>query len=912
MLTRLVASLVSLCRRFALIVTGLALATSILMTGYVATHFKINTDVNQLLAADLDWRKREVDLEKAFPQNVDRLVVVIDADNADNAERAAALLAEAMQKKPELFKNVTRPDNIPFFRKNGLLFLSENELNGILDILVQAQPLLGTLALDPSLRGLFGTLELVLQGLKRGEVDYKYLDKPFGMIADTIDTAIQGQDKPLPWRSLMSESDQAPKPRDLRKFILTQPVLDYTALSPGEKAENAVRDLAKSLNLTPENGIKVRLTGSVALNDEEFASVAEGTTSATILSVVSVLIILFLALRSWRLILPILITLAAGLIATTAFAMWAVGSLNLISVAFAVMFVGIAVDFGIQFGVRYRDERHKIDEQSAKSLPPLEGGQKLPCNFEGGSKMRSIFVEGPVSRSAAAMLSTAKIIARPLALAAGSTALGFLAFIPTDYRGVAELGLIAGAGMLIAFALNVTLLPALLALFRPPAEPESIGIAWTAPINRFLIERRRRVLTITAALTVIGLIAASQIRFDFDPLNLKDPNAESVQTLFDMMKSPESNPYAVEILEPSLAEAQSGAQKLKTLPQVDYTMTLASFIPEDQDKKLAMIADANFILAPTLNPPSVMAPPTDEETFAALKKTAEALRALGPERASAIRLANALNKVVQSRDPALLKRLHAGLIGGMETQLSTIRSTLSAEKVTLEGITNDLRADWIAPDGRALLKVYPKDFPKDGNRDPKVLTAFTQAVTQIAPNASGAPISIQESGHTIVNAFIRGGLSAMLAISLLTWIILRRVADVIRLILPLILAGILTLATMVIIRLPLNFANIIALPLLLSLGVSYAIYFVSAWQNGMKDLLQSSVARAVFFSFAVTTVAFGSLSISLHPGTSSMGKLLTLALVYCLLCTFLVLPALLGKPELSRNIKDDSNDSRPL
>jgi len=859
LLTRTIVQLVDFSRRFSLLVALLGLAASAVLGWYVATHFKINTDVNQLLAEDLDWREREAELEKAFPQKVDRLIVVIDGGTPDDAENAAAALAEKMGEQPALFKNVIRPDNIPFFRKNGFLYLDPVELNSILEVLVQAQPLLGSLAKDPSLRGLFGTLQLVVDGLKRGDVEYKSLDQPFTILAESMESVLAGKDKQLPWRAMMM--DHAPTLRDLRKFITTQPVLDYKALSPGAVPGKAIRAMAQEMNLTPENGVRVRLTGSVALNDEEFASVASGTTFASILSVTLVLLILYLALHSFRLILPILLTLGAGLIATTAFAMAAVGSLNLISVAFAIMFVGIAVDFGIQFGVRFRDQHHQEPD------------------------------------SAKAMLNTARIVAQPLALAAGSTAVGFLAFTPTDYRGVAELGLIAGAGMLIAFFLYITLFPALLAIFRPPAEPEAIGFPWAAPIDDFFARHRRKVVGGAALLAVLGLLIAMQLRFDFDPLNLKDPKMESVSTLFELMRTdPEAVP-PIEILEPSLTKAEDVAKQIGALPKniVRDARTLASFVPEDQDKKLAMLDDANFLLAPTLNPPSVDAPPGDEEIYETFRKTSEALRSLGEDRAAAWRLANALDDVVKRHDHDLLSRLHMVFISGLETQMASIRELLSARRVTLEDITDDLKRDWIAPDGRAKIEVYPAS----NSRDPRTLSAFTDAVLKIAPEASGSPVSIQESGKTITKAFTKAGFFAVLAVAFLSWLILRSVADVARLIAPLILAGILTLATMVIICLPLNFANIIALPLLLSLGVSYAIYFVSAWYTGITKPLQSSMARAVIFSAATALVAFGSLSFSGHPGTSGIGELLTVALIYSLLCTFVVLPALLGRSRLS-------------
>ena len=284
-----------------------------------------------------------------------------------------------------------------------------------------------------------------MQGLAHGAVDYKSLDKPFAAIADTAEAALGGQDKPLALANLMS--DQPPTPRDLRKLILVKPVLDYGNLEPGRKASDLIRAMARQMQLTPDHGVHVRLTGSVPLNDEEFASVAHGTGSATILSVVLVIVILWLALRSARLIIPILLTLFAGLIATTAVALAAIGSLNLISVAFAVMFIGIAVDFGIQFGVRYRGQ-HFHEPDHAK-----------------------------------AMTNTARVIAVPLATAAGSTALGFLAFIPTDYRGVSELGLIAGIGMLIAFMLkrHFAARPALACAIRRLSRKRSVSAGWRQP-----------------------------------------------------------------------------------------------------------------------------------------------------------------------------------------------------------------------------------------------------------------------------------------------------------------------------------------------------------------------------------------------------------------------------------------------
>ena len=340
---------------------------------------------------------------------------------------------------------------------------------------------------------------------------------------------------------------------------------------------------------------------------------------------------------------------------------------------------------------------------------------------------------------------------------------------------------------------------------------------------------------------------------------------------------------------PSVKEAAALAAKIDALPEVDHTITLANFVPQNQDANLALIEDAKFLLDPTLNPDSLLIPPTDRENLEALAQTAEKLRSLGDDKVAASRLAAALEKVIARDDISLLDRLHYAMVAGLQDHLVRVRKLLSAEKLSLDTLTDDLRRDWVSKEGLARIEVHPKGDA----RDHKVLKAFTESVRAIAPQATGASVSIQESGKTVSSAFLKAGALGLVAISLMSLLVLRRFTDVVRLIFPLILAGILTLAIMVAINLPLNFANIIALPLLLSLGVTYAIYFISYWKNGEINPLQSSMARAVLFSAGTTLVAFGSLSLSSHTGTSGMGQLLTIALLCSVLSTFIVLPVLL-------------------
>jgi hopanoid biosynthesis associated RND transporter like protein HpnN len=646
----------------------------------------------------------------------------------------------------------------------------------------------------------------------------------------------------------------------LRRFIIVQPVLDYTALAPGAAASDAIRAAASDLGFVPKNGVRIRLTGPVPLADEEFSTVADGAALNGVLTVGAVILLLWLALRSPRIIVSILLTVAVGLLCAAAFGIAAVGSLNLISVAFAVLFVGLGVDFGIQFGVRYRSERHERGKLQ-DALTAAGGG-----------------------------------IGRPLALAAASTAAGFYAFLPTDYRGVSELGLIAGTGMLIAFFLSVTLLPALIKLLAPQGESAEIGYRFLAPLDRFVTARRRMILGVSALMAAGCVALLPSLTFDFNPINLKSPKVESVATLLDLMKDPNTTPNTIDVLAPSPSAAEALGAKLSALPEVSQTVTLQSFVPDQQKEKLELISDAALLLEETLDPSAVQPEPTDAENRRALAATAESLRAAAAgaaaaqESEAASHLADLLDRFATGEE-ALRTRATEALVPGLKTLLGQIRLSLTAKAISRDTLPAELVGDWIGKDGQARIQVFPKG---DAN-DNATLQQFTRAVLAVAPDATGAPISIQESSRTIVRAFQQAGAWALLSITILLTLVLRRIRDVLLTLVPLFLAGLLTLGTCVVTGQPINFANIIALPLLFGIGVAFDIYFVMAWRSGARDVLQSSLTRAVIFSALTTATAFGSLWLSNHPGTASMGKLLLISLGWTLVATLLVLPAVLAQ-----------------
>jgi uncharacterized protein len=856
MWTRFVVRVVELSRQRALWVTLAVLAIAAL-GALAATQLSVDADESKLLSPDLPWQQREAHYESLFPGTVDTLVVVIDAATPEQAEAAASGLARRLGDQPALFQSVERPDAGAFFRENGLLYLGVPELSLLSEHLIQAQPMIGSLAADPSLRGLFNALTLALTGAARGDVDPAALAEPLSAIAGAIKGAVAGAPAPVSWGTIFT--GRAPAPEELRRFVLTRPVLDYSDIEPGARASDAIRAAATDLGLTPERGVRVRLTGSVALNDDELASVKDGAALSTGLSVVLVILFLFFALKSFRLVGVVLLTLAIGFACTAGFAAIAVGTLNVISVAFVVMFLGIAVDFAIQFTVRYRAERYRTGEQ-------IKGLQ-----------------------------TATRRIAMPLSLAAATTALGFLSFVPTDYRGVSELGLIAAAGMGIALVLSFTLLPALLTIVRPSPEPGPVGFHRAAPVDAFMMRHRRAVLAIGGIAALAALASLPWVEFDFNPLHLKDPKSESMATLLDLAGDPATTPFSANILTASADAAAVVAAKLEALPQIGRVMTLDSFVPDDQDQKLPILNDLNFFLGPSLSPPSTQPPPTSADLLESAKSLLEGLRNL--ERSAGQDggrgdLDQALTALI-ARAPAdetIWAKLHQSIVAGFLDQLSQLRDALSAGEVSRASLPEEIKRAWIAPDGEARVQAVMRGSVLDND----ALAAFRTAVQRVAPEATGPAITIVDSADTITHALLMAGIGAAVAITIILFVALRRVSEVLYVLMPLILAALLTLATGVATSLPLNFANVIALPLLLGIGVAFDIYFVVRWREGMTDFLQSPTARAVLFSALTTIGAFGTLMLSRHRGTADMGALLVIALGYALVTTLFFLPALLG------------------
>jgi uncharacterized protein len=846
---RLLAGWVALAIRRPLAVVLIAAVLSVGSIAYTAQNLGIDTSTTEMIAPEVPFRRDAIEFRRAFPDARNPIVAVINGEVPELAEQAARALADALAADQTHFAAVRYTGGEPFFETHGLLYLSPDHLADLVDQLAAAQPLLGGLADDPSLRGLAEFVRLAVE--EAGEDLPEELDRLFADAAAVVEATRAGEPSVLSWRSLLAGEEDAPP----REIVLAEPRVDPDSLAPARDAIEAVRAAALAVGIAPEHGLSLGLTGPAVLDYEELQSVQAGAILAGGLTAVAVAGLLVWGLGSARLIAATLITLVCGLALTAGFATLAIGRLNLISVTFAVLFVGLGVDFGIHLALRYRE----AVERGAETLRALRD----------------------------ATLD----IASPLSLSALCAALGFLSFVPTDYRGLAELGAISAGGTAIAWFASLTLMPAILALTplraRPAAPQPRAALAWRPPIDRLRIP----LLVVAVLAAIASAFALPSLRFDFNPLNLKDPETESVATFAELARDPRTSPYGIDILVPDLEEAQRVAARVIPHELVRSAVTLASFVPDHQDEKLAMIDDLAFMIGPVVDFPAPLPPPDAEERLAAVIDLRAVLE--GESGAGAQELAVALDELLAADpDPALLAELDERLMGSLPAMLERLSRLLQAGPVGIEDLPASLAQAWVNPQGEARILVQPAR-PIVDNQE---LREFAAAVLDEVPTATGTPIVITEAGAAVITAFGEASLLAVVLITAVLALVLRSLRDVLAVLSPLALAVLLTGASAVVLDLQLNFANVIVLPLLLGLGVSGAIHVVMRRRSQVSEaaLFASSTPRAVLFSALTTIASFGSLAVSPHRGMASMGQLLTIAILWSLVCTLLVLPALLS------------------
>lgn len=843
---------------------------ALLTMDYTSGNLSINTDTAELIAPDAPFQQNRRRFEKAFSKDMHTLLLVVESDAPELTRSATKRLGRLLSANKEHFDSIYVPNENQFFHKNGLLYLELDDLQKLSANLSQAQPFIGRISQEPNLTGFFSILQDALDTANKDQTVPIDLSSLINKVATALHQRINGANSLLSWEALINEQ-KLTSASSTKGFIFVLPKFNYNEIRPAEQAIDAIRKAVAQFQEPDLPQVKVWVTGEVGLEDDELAGMSSGTFNASIFSVVLVGAILLTAYRSVSLTLVTLLTLMFGMVFCAAFAAASVKDLNLISVAFAVSNIGLGVEYAIHFCLRYRDNlTHHID------------------------RVRAI---------KSSLISTSP----SLLLCAGTTAIGLYAFIPTDYKGVSELGLLAGTSLFICLFVTLTVLPLLLKIVPVRISSENdAGHSFLTSLSEKLanitLHYAKPIVIATVMLALVSLALVFKVQTDFNPINLRDPKTESVIAFKNLMKDKDTSPMTLTVLANSEDEAKDIGRKLAKIDTVDKTISLFDFLPTDQENKLAMIEDMALMLGTEVDSFPALTPDLDPVPgIKSLIKTIDAVLP-GKSNTTEITALNAFKKELNDmlielearQEPSrreFIEDVQTTLLGTLPKVMNELYASFDAKEVSLDDLPQDIKIRWLSKDGLYRIQIIPKyDLNDLAN-----LQKFITDVQSVAPQTTDLPVMYWESMKEVIAAFQKAIVIALVTIALLLILIRRNLTDTVLVMTPLILAGLFTMASTVLTGTPINFANIIALPLLLGLGVDNGIHMVEKLHHSLSEeqnIYRSSTARAMFYGALTTASSFSGLAFSPHQGIASMGLVITIGIFWIMTCTFIILPAM--------------------
>jgi len=859
------------------IVLIIVVLLSIFAWQYTANNLSINTDTTELVAPDAPFQQTRRKFENAFSQDLHTLLLVVESSTPELTKAATKRLGRLLAADKTNFDYVYIPNNNAFFRQNGLLYLDLNDLQALSGTLSDAQPFIGRILQQPELAGFFSIFDDALTSSDPSQAVPVDLPSLLDKVSSALHKSVNGENGLMSWEKLIAKK----KFQSDKGFIIVSPELDYSQIRPAEKAINSVRKAAAEIQEPGLPEVKISITGEVGLEDDELSGMSNGTFTASIFSVLLVLCILLVAYRSFVLMAATLITLALGLVFCGAFAAFSVKALNLISVAFAVSNIGLGVEYAIHFCLRYKDNlSHHVNRSRAIS-----------------STLRST---GP-----------------SLLLCASTTAIGLYAFIPTDYKGVSELGLLAGTSLFICLIVTLLVLPLLLKIIPQSPPPKQIitaqsgFAAFSEKMAQLTLHYAKPIAVTTLILAIISSGLMFKVKTDFNPINLRDPNTESVIAFKNLMKDKETTPMTLTALAKDENQTKAIQKKLSAVASVDKTVSLFDFIPDDQEEKLAIIEEITLMLG--LQTQVFPALKTETDPSPSINHLLKTIDEVLPKKTDAheilaltafkTELQDIITEIDARQQPSkrqFIEKIQTTLLGTLPGVMNELFASFNAKEVALTDLPADIKERWLSKDGWYRIQIYPK---KDLNNLAD-LQEFITDVQAVVPETTDLPIMYWESMKAVIGAFQQAIIIALITITLALLLIRRNLTDTLLVITPLTLAGLFTMASTVITDTPINFANIIALPLLLGFGVDNGIHMVEKLHHSLSEkqnIYQSSTARAMFYGALTTSSGFAGLAFSPHEGISSMGLVITMGIFWIMTCTFVVLPAL-GKLVLKERV----------
>jgi len=844
-LDRILARWVGLVAAWPLI-TLLVIGVITAVLGQVSvTQFRMNSNLSDLIRQDAPWKDDFESFKSRFPQLVDTAVVVVSGTSMQGVEDASKSIHQRLVARSDVFSDVYSPMTDPFFRDHAFLMMDFDALESMVDRLAEAQPMLTRVAEDPSLRSVFSLVRDALEN--EAETGF---DRVLRILAESAESLLAGDDTPVRWADEFFDSGE----KRIVGLIILRGKVDYADALPNALVMKNLR--SEIAAATVPRDIDVAVTGEIALSHEEIKAAQDGVRIAGFISLAVLLVILGIGIRSVRIIGATFAMIGIGIVWTTGYALLTVGEFNTMSIIFLVMFFGLGVSSAVHFSLRFREA---MRQEHLALKPALE-------------------------RAGAT-------VGKAILLCTVTTAIGFMGFAPTDYKGLGDLGIISAGGMIVALVLTFTLLPAVYVLVGAPGQGQDSEMTSGDLAVKWLSDRRTPILAGVSLLAIVAAVVGTRMYFDYSVLALRDPDSESMRALALLQEEEIVTDYTLSILTRDEEETRN-LDRLSELSTVGKVTTPFDYVPSEQEDKLFLLEDAQAILLSALEPGISSEAPTLlelEEGFELFKKALEQSSLpdgeLDHARAHLLELASRIQ-------PFSLEQWQSIVITGLVQELDWLRRAITVDEIRFGDLPESLRNRIVSADGEYLSMALPALDISDVSE----LSRFIEEVRAEVPVATGRPVVEWGVGNVVVDSFIWALAFAVIGIGSVLTVFLRRALTPILVLIPLALTALFTVAVAVLIDMPLNMANILVIPLIFGLGVDNGIHVVERFRRSgaVSELMHSSTPLAVVLSTLTTIGTFAALTLSPHQGTASIGYLLTLAVTLLLVFTLFVLPLLLS------------------
>ena len=805
------------------------------------------------------------------------IVVVVEGDSQEAIIPVLNEIAENLAAHPEYYQAVLHKLDFTKIRAKGLYYASEEELASIESFVAKTEPIAQGRWEGLSLTATLGHMEqrLAAHATTPSPADYHgtvdELDRLSGSLLNAI---LPPRHYESPWPSEMRSSwpempGQAAIVSDLQSsYLLTDQgrtgfvflqlaKIDKSQFAQGEEAINSLRALTATISLKHE-GVKAGLTGLPIMENDEMRMSQDAMMKASILSLFGVSCLFVAGLGGLRHPLMTVGALLIGIAWTFGYITLAVGHLNILSVSFGVILIGLGIDFGIHYVARYLQLR----------------GEHPDCGD--------------------CIVQAAGSVGPGILTGAVTTSIAFFTAGLTEFTGVAELGIIAGGGILLCCAAALILLPAMLSLsdgrrvMRTQPTPLDVH-AWLAPLFR----RPEMTLAACCAGTLFLAMGTSQVWYDHNLLNLQPEGLESVELERKLMSDySQSVSYAVSTSN-SREELLERREQFAALDTVASTPELASVIPPDGEAKRPVVTRIFMHLQNLPERPGEI-PESSPELIGLqlaglqMRLERDAVSLEVSQRLDVLR--DLLRRIPTEECATELSRFQYEMAGDLLSRLHAIREVAAPAPPDWSDLPQGLVARFVGANGSYLLKVHPKGDIWDMDE----LEEFVREVRSVDPHATGTPIQTYEASRSMRKSYETAAVYALLAIVVLLLLDFRDIRFALLAMLPLGAGMIQMFGLLGALGIPLNPANMIVLPLILGIGVDDGVHVVHDFRRQRGPYHMSpSTASSVLITSLTTMVGFGSLMIASHRGLQSLGRVLTIGVSCCLFTSLIMLPALL-------------------